>query len=63
MMHADAAHAKDVPLACVVVCDSVGFIIAQSAYIKFNVLPKFISSMLCSVACRKLLPLIVKHSI
>ncbi len=33
MTHAEAAHAKDVSLACLVACDSVGGIIAQDAYL------------------------------
>ncbi len=33
MTHTEAAHAKDVSLACLVACDSVGGIIAQDAYL------------------------------
>ncbi len=58
MTHTDAANTKDVSLACVLVRDSVGVIITQSAYIKFYILPKFIRSVSYSVASNILLTLI-----
>ncbi len=54
MTRADAAHARDISLACVVACDSVGVITVQSAYIKFDILMKFIRTTLRSVARKKL---------
>ncbi len=60
MTHADAAHTKNVSLACVVACNSEGVIVKKSAYIKFDILPKFIRSMSHNVACKILLKL---HSV
>ncbi len=63
MMHADAAHTKDVLLACVVACDPAGVIIAQSAYSEFEVLLKFNRSTLHCVASNKLYSLLKLHSV
>ncbi len=54
---------EDVSLACIVACDSAGVNIAQSAHIKFDVLPKFIRFTQHSLACSKSIRLLKLHSV
>ncbi len=58
MTHVDAVHSKDVSLARVIACDSVGVIITQSAYIKSDISSQFNRSVSHSVACNKLIRLL-----
>ncbi len=57
MMYTDAAHATDVSLACLIACTIVGITITSSAYIKFNVVPKFTVRLLCVRGIRATLEL------
>lgn len=62
MTYADAAHADDVLLSHVAVCDSEGVATVQSAHVKPDVISKFIRFMSHNVVFNKLLRLLKSHS-